>query len=83
MSFIPLIAPTTSDSRLRYIDSIADSFVYCVSLLGVTGARNEISPELLPFIERVKKNMSKPIAIGFGVSTRYRPIHFTMTKKRD
>lgn len=71
MSFIPLVAPTTSDERLRFIDSVADSFIYCVSLLGVTGARNEISPELVPFIERVRKNVSKPIAIGFGVSTRY------------
>jgi len=70
LSYIPLITPTTSEARLRLIDSVADSFVYCVSLLGVTGARNEISAELPSFIERVRKNVSKPIAIGFGVSTR-------------
>eukprot|EP01087_Luapelamoeba_hula_P016533 TRINITY_DN5089_c0_g1_i1.p1 TRINITY_DN5089_c0_g1~~TRINITY_DN5089_c0_g1_i1.p1 ORF type:complete len:679 (+),score=117.83 TRINITY_DN5089_c0_g1_i1:42-2078(+) len=70
LSYIPLIAPTTSDARLRYIEKIADSFVYCVSALGVTGARTTISQDLEPLIQRVRKSLSWPIAIGFGVSTR-------------
>jgi hypothetical protein len=37
MSFVPLIAQTTQEERLKQFGQIADSFVYCISLLGVTG----------------------------------------------
>eukprot|EP01125_Pyxidicula_operculata_P021260 TRINITY_DN8117_c0_g1_i1.p1 TRINITY_DN8117_c0_g1~~TRINITY_DN8117_c0_g1_i1.p1 ORF type:complete len:683 (+),score=125.07 TRINITY_DN8117_c0_g1_i1:24-2072(+) len=70
LSFIPLIAPTTPNERLKYIDSVADSFIYCVSLLGVTGARDQKSDHLPAFVERIRQHVTKPIAIGFGVSTR-------------
>jgi len=70
MSFIPLVSPTTSDERMKLIDSAADTFIYCVSTLGVTGERTSISNELPSFVGRIRKNMSRPIAVGFGVSTR-------------
>jgi len=70
MSFIPLVAPTTSDDRMKIIDSVADTFIYCVSTLGVTGERSGISAELPEFVARLRKNITKPIAVGFGVSTR-------------
>jgi tryptophan synthase len=70
MSFVPLIAPTTSDERLQYIDTIADSFVYCVSLLGVTGGRTALSNDLASFVSRVRTHIKWPLAIGFGISKR-------------
>jgi tryptophan synthase len=83
MAFVPLVTPTTSDERLRFIDSVADSFIYCVSLLGVTGTRTEISPELPAFIDRVRRNVRKPIAIGFGVSTRFSVIPYQISNYRE
>jgi len=61
-SFVPLIAPTTSDERLQYIDTIADSFVYCVSLLGVTGGRTALSNDLASFVSRYAPNASSLLA---------------------
>eukprot|EP01116_Phalansterium_solitarium_P000046 TRINITY_DN10037_c0_g1_i1.p1 TRINITY_DN10037_c0_g1~~TRINITY_DN10037_c0_g1_i1.p1 ORF type:complete len:685 (-),score=255.47 TRINITY_DN10037_c0_g1_i1:136-2190(-) len=68
LSYIPLIAPTTTDERLAYIDTVADSFVYCVSVLGVTGARTKISDELPGFVQRARAHIRSPLAIGFGVA---------------
>jgi len=70
MSLIPLIAPTTSDTRLKYINKVADSFVYCISLLGVTGNNAGISADLADFIGRVRSHVAWPLAIGFGVTNR-------------
>ena len=47
--------------------------MYCVSLTGVTGARDELSTDLTSFLERVRKRISLPIAVGFGIS---QPKHF-------
>jgi tryptophan synthase len=70
MSYVPLVCPTTSDQRIKKLTSLADSFVYCVSINGITGERTEL-PENLPiFINRVRQLTSLPLAIGFGISTR-------------
>lgn len=68
LSFIPLIAPTTTDERLRALVHDADSFIYAVSLTGVTGARTELPPELGSFVERIRSVTDAPIAVGFGIS---------------
>lgn len=64
-----LVAPTSSDERIRLIADASNGFIYCVSLTGVTGGRVELSPGLSAFIEKVKKATDKPVAVGFGVST--------------
>jgi len=70
MSYVPLICPTTSDTRIKKLVALADSFVYCVSINGITGERAEL-PENLPiFINRVRQFTSLPLAVGFGISTR-------------
>ena len=69
LSFIPLIAPTTSPTRIRHLSHCADSFIYCVSLTGVTGARSSVSSGLPALIDNVRANSDLPIAIGFGIST--------------
>ena len=48
LAYIPLVSPTTTDARMKLIDSVAHGFVYCVSLTGVTGARHELPPTVIP-----------------------------------
>lgn len=49
---IALVSPTTSEERMKLIDSVAHGFVYCVSLTGVTGTRSELPPHLEEFMAR-------------------------------
>lgn len=64
-----LVAPTTSDARLRMIAERASGFVYAVSRAGVTGARDEMSSEAVRLVERVRGVTDLPVAVGFGIST--------------
>ncbi|KAI1371737.1 tryptophan synthetase [Hypoxylon crocopeplum] len=71
LSYVPLIAPATSDTRMRILCALADSFIYVVSRMGVTGALGTLNANLPSLLERVKKySGDKPAAVGFGVSTR-------------
>lgn len=69
MSFIPLIAPTTRDGRIPLLCNAADSFIYCVSVAGVTGARKDLPEELPAFLANIKKYTKLPLAVGFGISS--------------
>ena len=68
IDFIPLIAPTSHD-RISMIAKDADGFVYCVSSLGVTGVRSEITTDIAEMVSLVKKEKDIPCAVGFGIST--------------
>jgi tryptophan synthase len=70
LSFVPLVAPTTSDERLAKLAAAADGFLYCVSVTGTTGQRSELPPALPEFLARVRRHTRLPLAVGFGVSTR-------------
>ncbi|KAI1204472.1 tryptophan synthetase [Annulohypoxylon truncatum] len=71
LSYVPLIAPATSDTRMKILCALADSFIYVVSRMGVTGALGTLNANLPNLLERVKKySGDKPAAVGFGVSTR-------------
>ena len=72
MSNIFLMAPTTPDARIAYLDSISTDFTYCVSVTGVTGARTAFGdPDAFEaFLRRVKKNTLKPFVVGFGISDK-------------
>lgn len=69
-----LVAPTSTEERLRAVAARARGFVYCVSLTGVTGARQELSQALPDYLARVRKVTDLPLVVGFGVS---RPEHIT------
>jgi len=69
LSYIPLIAPTTTEDRVRVLLSHADSFVYAVALTGVTGARKSNDSNLPELLGRIKKYSDLPVAAGFGVSS--------------
>ncbi|KAI5799956.1 tryptophan synthase-like protein [Geopyxis carbonaria] len=71
MSYVPLIAPSTTPSRMKLLCSIADSFIYVVSRMGVTGATGSLDAGLSDLCKRVHDySGNTPIAVGFGVSTR-------------
>lgn len=71
LSYVPLIAPSTSEKRMKLLCSIADSFIYVVSRMGVTGATGALSTGLPQLVERVHQySNGAPAAVGFGVSTR-------------
>jgi tryptophan synthase alpha chain len=70
MDLIQLVAPNTSAERMREIDRQSSGFVYCVSVTGVTGAREaeEVSKSVDRFIDRVIENVAlNPKMIGFGI----------------
>ena len=69
LSNIPLVAPTSSDSRIEDLTNMASTFLYCVSLTGVTGARDSLPDDLEAFVERVRSKTDLPLVVGFGVST--------------
>lgn len=64
-----LVAPTTTDARLRMISERASGFIYAVSRAGVTGARSEMSAEAERLVGRVRQVSGLPVAVGFGIST--------------
>ena len=66
--FIYLVAPTTTPKRLEKISGAAQGFIYCVSLTGVTGMREGISPDIKEFMQGVRRHCSLPLAVGFGIS---------------
>ena len=69
LDLISLIAPT-SHSRIARIAREAEGFVYCVSSLGVTGVRSEITTDVGAMVDLVRQaNPSIPCAVGFGIST--------------
>lgn len=71
LSYVPLIAPSTTEDRMRILCSMADSFIYLVSRMGVTGATGSLNSQLPALIRRVKELSGNiPVAVGFGISTR-------------
>jgi tryptophan synthase alpha chain len=69
LAFVRLVAPTTPDDRMREIGAHGDGFVYLISRLGVTGARDDVPIELPETIARLRRATTLPICVGFGVST--------------
>lgn len=72
MSYVPLISPATSIDRVKFLASIADSFIYVVSKMGVTGssAGTSMSATLPELIQRIQHFTPVPLAVGFGVDNR-------------
>jgi tryptophan synthase alpha chain len=64
-----LVAPTSTDQRLKLIASVSRGFVYCVSLLGVTGARAAVSERAEELVGRCRAVTDLPLAVGLGVSS--------------
>lgn len=70
LDIIFLVAPTSTDGRLRLIAERASGFIYAVSRAGVTGVRADVSSDAERLVVRVRQASDLPIAVGFGISTR-------------
>ncbi|MBI1935917.1 tryptophan synthase subunit alpha [Candidatus Woesearchaeota archaeon] len=64
-----MVSQLSSDERIKRIASLSNGFIYLVSRLGVTGTRDDLSSSTFSSIKRVRKFTSKPLCIGFGIST--------------
>jgi tryptophan synthase alpha chain len=74
-----LLAPTSTDARIKAIDRASDGFVYYVSTTGVTGTRRELDPALLDRLDEVRGQLKNPVAVGFGISSHG---HYALLNRR-
>ena len=66
---VQLVAPTSTDARLRLAAGQTDGWLYLVTVTGTTGARSELSPALTGLVERARAATDLPLYAGFGIST--------------
>jgi tryptophan synthase alpha chain len=72
IALVPFLAPTSGPSRIAAVAAVEPVFIYCVALIGVTGARQDVSGALGAFLDRVRAATAAPLMVGFGIS---RPEH--------
>jgi tryptophan synthase alpha chain len=65
---ILLLSPTTTDERLRRAARLGSGFLYAISRLGVTGARDAVADGAEDMVRRIRAASSLPVALGFGIS---------------
>ncbi|MAF39439.1 MAG: tryptophan synthase subunit alpha [Chloroflexi bacterium] len=70
ISMIPLLAPTSTDESIKGACAEGSGFVYCISVTGVTGAREQVSGRSFELLDRVRAHTDLPLAVGFGISNR-------------
>lgn len=70
LAMIYLLAPTSTEDRIKLVTQRATGFIYLVSITGITGARTELPTDLKEFVARVRKETNLPLAIGFGIGNR-------------
>ncbi|HUG20378.1 MAG TPA: tryptophan synthase subunit alpha [Planctomycetaceae bacterium] len=68
LDLVQLVAPTTPDDRIEKIVNSASGFLYCISVAGTTGARDELPPELNAQLKDLRSRTNLPLAVGFGIS---------------
>jgi tryptophan synthase alpha chain len=66
---VQLVAPTSTDERVRLAAETTDGWLYLVTVAGTTGAREGLSPALAPLVERARAVSQVPLYAGFGIST--------------
>jgi tryptophan synthase alpha chain len=70
LATIILVAPTSTDQRLKQIAKVSTGFIYAVSRTGVTGARQQMPEDASGLVKRLRRFTKLPIAVGFGISTQ-------------
>lgn len=68
LNLVELIAPTTTPERTKRIIETASGFLYCISVAGTTGVRDQLPPELKQQLQWLKTQTKLPLAVGFGIS---------------
>src|SRR5262249_36789748 len=66
---VQLVAPTSTDARIRLAGEQTDGWLYLVTVAGTTGARDALSPALAGLVERARATTGVPLYAGFGIST--------------
>jgi tryptophan synthase alpha chain len=69
LDLIYLLAPTSTEDRIRLVAQRSRGFIYLVSVTGVTGARDRLPADLEAFVTRVRRMTKQPLCVGFGIST--------------
>lgn len=69
LDWITFVAPTTDPKRIQLIGQSGSGFIYCISLIGITGARNDLEMEVHNYVREMKAQLPLPVAVGFGIST--------------
>lgn len=70
LSNIQVISPASTNGRLKKNAVVANGFVYCTARQGITGAEEQLSPDLTSYLKKAKKIFPIPIAVGFGISKK-------------
>lgn len=68
IALIPLVGQNTTEERMREYAAVAEGFVYVVSVLGTTGVRDGLPPQVLDTLRRARAAFPLPLALGFGLS---------------
>ncbi len=69
LDLIYLLAPTSTEGRIKLVAERSRGFIYLVSVTGVTGARDSLPADLEAFVAKVRKVATQPLCVGFGIST--------------
>lgn len=69
LDLVYLLAPTSTEERIRLVAERSRGFIYLVSVTGVTGARDRLPGNLEAFVTKVRKVATQPLCVGFGIST--------------
>jgi tryptophan synthase alpha chain len=70
IDIVHIISTNTSIERVKFIDSIVNSFIYLVSKPSITGGNSDIPQETIDYINKIKPIVKNPLYIGFGISNR-------------
>ncbi len=70
LDIIHMLAPNTPPDRIKIIDEVSSSFIYCVAYTGVTGQDNKPTKKTSDFLKTIRKKLNHPLMIGFGVKNR-------------
>ena len=67
-----LVAPTSTDERIKLATDDSSGFIYLISVTGITGKREKMAEDLQDLVSRIRKYSKIPVAVGFGIS---KPVH--------
>lgn len=69
LDYIYMLSPNSPPDRIQLVAELASGFIYCVALVGVTGARTDLATDLEGFLAQVREATQVPLVVGFGIST--------------
>ncbi|MBQ9453275.1 MAG: tryptophan synthase subunit alpha [Desulfovibrio sp.] len=83
IALIPLVGPNTNVERMQLYTTVGEGYVYVVSVMGVTGVRESLPPEVVSTITRARSVFRLPLALGFGLREKKQLDAFPITARPD